>query len=308
MIHLFALLGVLGISFSAVFVRLAAVSPVTAAFYRAAYAVPVLAAIVAFTRGHDQRSRRARLFAFASGVMLAFDLALWHVSIAMIGAGLATVIANVQVVFVAFIAWALYGERPSRRTLRIVAIVLGGLTLTSGLARPDAYGSAPVAGVIYGVLAGGCYAGFLLLFRAANRSLAPTSGPLLESTLGTVAGTLLVAPFDAGFAVWPHLPAHLWLVLLAIVAQVIGWLLIATALPRLPAVETSILLMMQPAITLIWGVLFFSERLSVIQWAGTALVVAGIATVSRQSPVSSRLSSVEDGRAVGAGGRPGVGR
>ena len=41
-IHLLALLGILSISFSAVFVRLAAVSPVTATFFRGAYAAPVL--------------------------------------------------------------------------------------------------------------------------------------------------------------------------------------------------------------------------------------------------------------------------
>jgi drug/metabolite transporter (DMT)-like permease len=281
MIYILALLGALGISFSAVFVRLAAVSPVTAAFYRAAYAVPVLALIVAFTRGRDRRSRRARLLAFASGLMLAADLALWHVSIAMIGAGLATVIANVQVVFVALAAWALYAERPSPRTQLVVAIMLAGLMLTSGLARHDAYGSSPVLGVVFGTLAGACYAGFLLTFRAANRSLAPTSGPLLESTLGTVVGTLLVAPFDGGFAFTPHVPAHLWLIALAIVSQVMGWLLIATALPRLRAVETSIVLMMQPVITLIWGVLFFGERLSVLQWIGTTLVVGGVTAVSR---------------------------
>ena len=76
------------------------------------------------------------------------------------------------------------------------------------------------------------------MFRAANRSLGPTSGPLLDATIGTAIGALACAPFDVQFALTPYWPAHLWLVLLALVAQVIGWLLIATALPRLPATET----------------------------------------------------------------------
>jgi drug/metabolite transporter (DMT)-like permease len=276
LIHLLALLGVLGISFSAVFVRLADVSPVTAAFFRAAYAVPVLALLVLASGGQGGRSRRARALAVASGVMLALDLSFWHASIAMIGAGLGTVIANVQVVFVALAGWYLYRERPSARTAAVIVVVLAGLTLTTGLARHDAYGSSPALGVMLGVVAGGCYAAFLVTFRAANRSLAPTSGPLLESTVGTVAGTLLAAPFDARFALAPHLPAHYWLFLLAMVSQVAGWLAIATALPRLPAVETSILLLVQPVFALIWGVLFFSEHLSVMQWTGTAMVLAGI--------------------------------
>ena len=141
------------------------------------------------------------------------------------------------------------------------------------------------------MLAGACYAGFLLAFRAANRSLAPTAIPLLESTLGTVAGALLVAPFDPRFTLTPHFPAHAWLIVLAIVAQVIGWLLISTALPRLPAVDTSILLLGQPVLSLIWGVVIFGERLSAIQWAGVALVLGGVGSASsRGSGLNARDS------------------
>lgn len=80
MIHLLALLGVLSISFSAVFIRLAQVSPVTAVFYRAAYAIPVLAGLWFASRAQDVRSSRARLIAFIAGLMLAADLAAWHES------------------------------------------------------------------------------------------------------------------------------------------------------------------------------------------------------------------------------------
>ena len=112
-IHLLALLGILSISFSAVFVRLANVSPVTATFFRGAYAVPVLLAIWLAQRAKDRRDRRERWLALISGLLLALDLDLWHESIALVGAGLGTVIANVQVVFVAAAAWVLYGERPT---------------------------------------------------------------------------------------------------------------------------------------------------------------------------------------------------
>ena len=280
MIHVLALIGVIGISFSAVFVRLASVSPVTATFYRAAYAAPVLALLWTFKRRDDRRSRRERALAFASGLILAVDLALWHESIALVGAGLGTVIANVQVVFVAALAWALYGERPSQRTLALIAAVLAGVALTSGLARPDAYGASPMAGVAFGLGSGVCYAAFLLVFRASNRSLAPTAGPLLDSTLGTVVGALGLALFDRHFAFAPVWPAHGWLIMLALVSQVFGWMLIAAALPRLPAVETSVLLLGQPVCSVLWGVVFFAERLSPLQWSGAAIVLAGVVSVN----------------------------
>ncbi|MGE0703850.1 MAG: DMT family transporter [Vicinamibacterales bacterium] len=281
MLHLTALAGVMGISFSAVFVRLAGVSPVTAAFYRAAYAVPVLLILWLRVRGNDRRSPGVRSVAVAAGVCLALDLAFWHESIDLIGVGLATVVANAQFVFVALGAWALHGERPARQVWILMAGVAVGLLLTSGLARPDAYGTAPLAGAVYGVLAAACYAMFLIVFRQANRSLAPVSGALLDATIGTLLGAFLVSPFDPRFAFAPHWPAHGWLVILALVSQVAGWMLIATALPRLPALETSIMLLLQPVFALMWGVLFFAERLSRIQWIGVAMVLGGVAAISR---------------------------
>jgi drug/metabolite transporter (DMT)-like permease len=34
--------------------------------------------------------------------------------------------------------------------------------------------------------------------------------------------------------------------------------------------------------TVIWGVLLFDERLSVLQWAGSAIVLAGVGVLSFQ--------------------------
>ncbi|MGE3513370.1 MAG: DMT family transporter [Vicinamibacterales bacterium] len=280
MTHLLGLLGVLSISFSAVFIRLAAVSPVTAVFFRAVYAVPVLLALWTWTRAGDRRDGPARALAFASGIVLATDLACWHQSIGLVGAGLGTVIANVQVVFIAVLGWLLYDERPTRRTVVVLLAVLTGIVLTSGLARQDAYGDAPVLGVVFGVLAGGFYAGYLLMFRAANRLGAPRAGPLLESTLGMALGAILIAPIDGRFSLVPYWPAHGWLLALALVGQVLGWLLIVTALARLPALETSILLLAQPVFAIVWGRLLFGEHMSVLQWSGTALVLGGVAAIS----------------------------
>ena len=287
MTHFLALLGVVSISFSAVFIRLARVSPVTATFYRAAYAVPVLAAISLARRGRDARPRRERLLAFVSGLFLAADLDVWHESIALVGAGLGTVIPNIQVVFVAIVAWLRHGKRPRAWTIAMIGVVLFGVTLTSGLARSDAYGTRPGEGVALGVAAGLCYAVFLIVFRASNRSLAPPSGPLLDATVGTAVGALLSAGFDPRFTLAVSGQAHLWLVALALVSQVMGWLFIATALPRLPAVETSVLLLVQPVFAIVWGVMFFAERLSSLQWIGSAIVLAGVAVLSMNLASSS---------------------
>ncbi|MEX2534653.1 MAG: DMT family transporter [Trueperaceae bacterium] len=78
----------------------------------------------------------------------------------------------------------------------------------------------------------------------------------------------------------PEWPAHSWLLTLAVVSQVVGWLSITTALPRLPALETSIILLAQPMGAVLWGRLFFAEDLSAVQWSGAALVLAGVTLLS----------------------------
>jgi drug/metabolite transporter (DMT)-like permease len=286
-IHVLALLGVLSISFSAVFIRLASVSPVTATFFRGAYATPILLVLWLLQRSGDRRPARERWLAVVSGVILAADLDLWHESIALMGAGLGTVIPNVQVVFVAVAAWLLYGDRPTRGTVLTIVLVLAGVACTSGLARGDAYGSDPVKGAVLGVLAGAAYAAFLLVYREANRSPAPRSGPLLDSTIGVIAGAIASAAFDRHFTLTPGASAHVWLFLLAVVSQVIGWLLIGSAMVRLSTIETSVVLLGQPVFALIWGMLLFDERLSTLQWIGTGIVLAGVWTMMA-SPSSAR--------------------
>jgi len=291
MTRLAALLGVLSISFSAIFVRLADVSPSTTAFFRAGYAIPVLFLIWRLVRGQDYRSTRDRQVAFASGLFLAMDLVFWHQSIRLIGAGLATVLVNIQVVFVGLAAWAVYRERPTGLALFTIPIIFGGVALMSGLGRPDAYGDDPLGGMVFGIFSGVAYALFLLVFRASNRGLAPSAGPLLDATVGVAVGSLIAGLVDPDFDLGLSWPAHGWLLGLALAIQVGGWLFIATALPRLPALETSVMLLLQPMATVLWGILIFAEHLSLLQWAGAALVLGGIGALTLRGSVERPVPS-----------------
>jgi drug/metabolite transporter (DMT)-like permease len=169
----------------------------------------------------------------------------------------------------------------------LIGVVLVGVALTSGLGQDDAYGTNPVAGVLLGVAAGFCYAIFIVVFRASNRGLVPPAGPLFDATLGTAVGALLCTGFDDRFTFAVSTSAHLWLLALAIVSQVVGWLLIGVGLPRLPAIATSGLLLIQPVFSIVWGVLLFGEQLSVLQWVGSAIVLVGVASLSMTGVASA---------------------
>jgi drug/metabolite transporter (DMT)-like permease len=77
-------------------------------------------------------------------------------------------------------------------------------------------------------------------------------------------------------------------VLLALSSQVVGWLLISTSLPRLPAALTSVLLTVQPVGSVILGVIIFSEAPSAIQMAGVACIFSGILVATAPRWVWSR--------------------
>jgi len=280
-----AALGALTIAFSAIFVELAAVSPSTAAVFRCAYAVPLLALLAwREDRRLGPRSCRAHVLAAVAGVFFAIDLITWHHAIADVGAGLATVLGNLQVVFVPLIAWLVLGERPGARVAAVLPLVVVGIVLISGTLEDGAFGDDPAEGVLFGIATGLSYAGFLLVLRAGGADLRRPAGPLFDATLvavlASVAGGLALRELDLA----PTWPAHGWLLLLAVSSQVLGWLLIASSLPRLPAAQTSLLLTLQPVGSVLLGVVLLGEEPTVVQLAGVACILAGLIVVTRGAP------------------------
>jgi drug/metabolite transporter (DMT)-like permease len=283
-----ALAGALAISFSAILYGLAEVSPITGAFYRTLYALPVLLVIWWARRDQDRRTRSKRFVAFGAGIVLGLDVVVWHISIEYIGAGLSTLIANSQVIVVAVVAWLFLSERPSRQIVIAIPVVLFGVALVSGLGRGDSFGSSPLLGTVLALVSAVFYAAFILGLRSSNDIQAPSAGPLLEATAGAALAALLLAPFGEGIQFAPTWPAHGWLLVLALSSQVAGWLLISYALPRLPAAETATIILLQPVLTMIWGAIIFGERPSPVQLVGAGLVLAGVGfvamTSSRRTP------------------------
>ncbi|MDP9483770.1 MAG: EamA family transporter, partial [Chloroflexota bacterium] len=107
--RLTALMGAMAIAFSGIFYRYSDVSPSTATVFRCLYALPFLALLAwSETRSQGPRSRRSHLVAIAAGVFFASDLTLYHHGVEFVGAGLGTVIPNLQVVIVAIVGWLLH--------------------------------------------------------------------------------------------------------------------------------------------------------------------------------------------------------
>ena len=176
-----AVAGALTIAFSAILVKLADVEPSTAAIFRCAYALPALGLLALLEdRRHGRRPTRERLLAIPAGIFFAADLIFWHHAIADVGAGLATVLGNLQVVVVPFVAWAVLGERIEVRLLAVLPLICSGVVLISGVLETGAYGEHPMRGVVFGILTGLTYAGFLLVLRQSGLRPAPARRPAVR--------------------------------------------------------------------------------------------------------------------------------
>jgi drug/metabolite transporter (DMT)-like permease len=287
-----AVLGAITIAFSSILVRLAHTSPSTAAIFRCLYALPVLGLLAAAEdRRLGSRSWHDRRYAIGAGVFFGIDIMLWNRSIGDVGAGLATVLANIQVVFVPLIAWVVLSEKPGRRVLAALPIALVGVLCISGVLEQGAYGRDPGRGTIYGLAAGLAYVGFLMLLRRGGTDLRRPGGPLFDATAtsAVVCSILGVIIGDADFV--PTWPSAGWLLLLALSSQVLGWLLITISLPRLPSAMTSVLLTVQPVGSVVLGALIFAESPTPLQLVGVALVLTGLLTATRRVRRRARAPS-----------------
>jgi drug/metabolite transporter (DMT)-like permease len=286
------------ISFSGIFYRFAEVSPSTGTVYRALFGLPLLVLVgLAEQRRFGGLPWNTIRFSALAGLFFTGDLLLWHHAIEAVGAGLATVLGNLQVIVVGIVAWLLLGERPSRATLLSLPVVLVGVVLISGVVGPGAFGADPALGVALGIGTALCYAGYLLVIRRGLRDPRRPAGPVAVSTLFVVLASLgeglVVGDLDPA----PPLASLAWLAVLGITSQSAGYLLIAISLPRLPAVITSIILLAQPVMTVILSIALLGEAPSAMQLLGVALVIGGIAGATLP------LARIRDGLAASRAGR-----
>src|ERR1022692_4110066 len=214
---LLATLGAACISASAVLVKLADTGAATVGFYRCFLALPVLFTLaVVEQRRRGRRPRAARLGAVLAGLFLAVDLVLWNHAITEVGAGIATVLGNLQVLFVAFAAWMLFRERPGRMFMIALPVVMTGVVLVSGLIGSTQRGIHPVVGIVYGIGTSVAYAAFLLILRRTSTGTPHVAGPLAEATAGAALGSLLLGPAFGGLQFEIPWPSFWWLLLLSV--------------------------------------------------------------------------------------------
>jgi len=273
--------GVLAISWSAIFVRWTKMPGVASALYRTLIALPVLWAILAFKRRAGRRvTRRTLWIAVAGGVFFAGDVGFWNVAVMHTSAGSATFLSNVSPLFVGLFTWMVTRRLPSGRFWMALAVGLAGSCLIvtgdlrQALSRSSADGLAVVAAV--------CFALYLVI-TGQLRERVDAALLLAVSTTASATTLLLWAVGGHVSLAVPGVGSWWALLALGLICQVGGYFGLTYALGHLPTPVTSILFLTVAPMTALFAWMIFGERMSPMEIAGGALVVAGVWIVGRRA-------------------------
>jgi drug/metabolite transporter (DMT)-like permease len=277
-------LGAIFISFSPIWVKLVDVSSTTSGFYRVAIGGVALALFLAATGRRITLSKRVWLILAASTVFFALDVWFWHRSINYVGPGLATLLANFQVFFMMLAGVLLLRQRPRLAQIIAVPLALFGLGLIVGFDwndLPDDY----QAGVVFGLLTALMYAGYMLTMRAARRD---SSDPLPARevaiiSLGSAIILGLAAVVEGESLAIPSYVDAVWLLGYGVFSQCVGLLLIASSLLKVSTTDAGLALLLQPALSFTWDVLFFARPMTATEITGAAIALLAIYLGSRNS-------------------------
>lgn len=290
--YLLLIFGVCCISTSAILITLSGVPPTQAAFYRNVFAAALWLIPYGFTRplrslpmkeGGELVCRVSWLAPFvrklngpvllvALGFFFAIDLWAWHRAIIFIGAGPATLMGNLQVIFVSLLAVFLFGDRLKKMFWPGAVLALVGIAMLT-LVNP--LGSNVVLGVICGIYTALTYSVFLIFLKYLEQYDTTPQQTLFWLAVTTALFLLVPTLIEDGLLL-PDLRAMTILVFHALISSVVGWWVIVTALKKLPVATAATLLLLQPLLTNIWGHLYLGQGLVAIQVLGICLALFGI--------------------------------
>lgn len=265
------------ISFSGVFVKIAHVGPTSAGVYRTVFGGLALLAIALVRRDTLKPSWRQLRWVLLGGAAFAADIFFWHRSIHYVGPGLATILGNFQVFFVATAGILIFREPATPRFLLSVPIAVTGLFLLVGLNWSD-FDATYRRGVWFGIITAASYATYLLCLRGARRESTRLSAPAnLMWATGVTASLLVVAALAGRESLRiPDVRTGLVLVAYGVLCQAVGWIIISRNFQRVPASRFALILLLQPSLTFIWDMLFFHRPTSAVEMTGVLMAMGAI--------------------------------
>lgn len=267
------ILGALCISCSPVFTKLTGIPGLSSAFYRVIIAFAIFLPFAMYNRYYLIRPKKM-MIALMCGLFFALDLGCWNQSLMISNAAVATVLGNLAPVWAGMLLVAFTRYKPSFYYWLGVVIALLGLV--------NMIGWSTIVhlefdhGNLLALAASFFYACYMVLTSKAREG---------TSTMSFMFYSMLGYLVSAGIFVWWYgaplsgFSGTTWkyLVALALVPQLLGWVLVNYALGTLPSTEVSMVLLSQIVLASIVLVLIFNEPLTFSQITGGLIILVGIA-------------------------------
>jgi|TARA_B100000315_G_scaffold166830_1_gene155386 drug/metabolite transporter (DMT)-like permease len=272
--------GITGVGFAPVFMRLSELGPNATALYRVAMALPFLLLWLSLERrpsappgGHRRMRRSDWLLLALSGLFWSGDLVFWHWSITLTSVANSTFFACSSPIFVIIGARLIFGEHISRGFLSGFALTLAGGACLLGSSL--AFDGGDWLGDAFGVVTAFFFGAYLLTIKHLRGNL-PAGAIMFWSGLFSLPGLLLAALLTGDGFVAASLFGWSMLIGLALLAHVLGQGLAAYALAHLPASFASVAFLGEPVVAAILGWLILAEALGPLQALGCVIILAGV--------------------------------
>lgn len=270
------------ISTAPVFIKLAEVGPDAAGFWRMLFASLALALWLIGGKSSFRIPVRAAGWAAFGGMALGLDFMCWHRSIELIGPGLSTLLGNFQIFFTALFSWLFFQERITRMFLGAVLMTVFGLACMTGL-NLSHISKDTLLGLSLGLATALFYSILILALKRAVTC--PGTGHKAAMFWITTTCTLFMAFVtqfnEASFQI-PNTKSLLSLLGAGVLCSTIAWAMISKSLRMLPATLTGLILLLQPALAMVWDVILFSRPTDLADLFGVCLILSGIFLGSSQ--------------------------
>jgi drug/metabolite transporter (DMT)-like permease len=264
--------GVLAVSAAAIFIRLADAPAVAVAFWRCALGAALLLPPAAVRRERFPRGKTLYI-GLASGVALGAHFGFWISSLDYTSVAASVVLVSTQPVFVAILAYLLFGERTSPLSFTGILVALAGTTVIAG---DGSVGSAAIFGNMLALVGAITVAVYVLIGRSSR-----TGGvgvlPYSIVVYSAAALTLLPVALLLDARLWGY-PGETWFWLGAITLgpQIMGHTVFNWALRYVEASIISGTILAEPVVSALLAWLILSEKPGLPTILGGAVVLGGL--------------------------------
>ncbi|WP_454801677.1 DMT family transporter [Mucilaginibacter phyllosphaerae] len=266
-------IGIVCISFSPIFVKLAASPAITSGFYRIFIAWLCLLPNC-IIKGKLKTTRRALIITIIGGLVFGADIALWNISLLKISATVSTLLANLAPVWVGLMSYLFFRKKSGWLFWAGTFVAIIGMVILVGY--HNVLTLQFNEGILYAIAASMLYAGYIMITKGVLQHI-NTFTFMFYNMLGASIFLAIIALLRGDALVGYDNGTWGCFIGMGIVCQLIGWLTINHSLRYLESTKVSIALLGQTVIAGFLAIGLLGEVLHLKEIIGSIIVLLGIA-------------------------------